>query len=431
MLTRPPFRRLAALSPLLQSARAWTLLSVIGARGAGFTVSFFLSRFAGAQALGSYTALLNTASAVVTPYSGIAGSNATILAAAAHRTSPSSYWRVARANIALMAGLSVLSFVAFIALGSLDDSGQGLGVAWTAVVGACVIFGQAALAVIQGSLYGAGRFVRAARVSAFIALSVGLCAGPVVWWTGVKGALALAVVLFLLPSVILGWEFLGVARDDDTAARDAWKETWRRFVAGLATVAATTIDNGVNWVCAIYLVRQAFGMEGVGVLGIAMQWHTAMLLPAVGWNGVTLKTLTDASAKGDASTTLAAVGRLANSNLLVTVAVSGVLALGSRYLAAAYGLGETDLALLIRIFAVVAVARALVVVLEMLMLCLNRQGLWLAFSVPAFAVQALITSLWISKGLWVVLIGILGATLFRGLLCLVALPRLVRPGSRT
>lgn len=429
-LTRPPFHRLAALVQLLQSARAWTLLSVVGARGAGFTVSFFLARFAGAQALGAYTGMLNTASAVLTPYSGIAGNNATIMAAAAHRVRPSSYRRVGRASVALMAGLSALSFLVFVSLGSLANNGQGLGTAWAAFGGAAVIVGQATLAVIQGSLYGAGRFVWVARVSALIALCVGICAGPVVWWAGIHGALSLSVVLFLLPSVILGWEFLRVERGDRGLV-DVWKETWRRFVAGLATVAATTLDNGVNWVCAIYLVRRAFGMEGVGVLGIAMQWHTAMLLPVMGWSGVTLKALTDASAKGDASTTIAAVIGLAKRNLLATTAVAGLVALASPYLAVAYGLAASDLALLVRIFAVVALARAIANVLELLMLCLDRQRLWLAFSVPTFALQALVTSLWISDGLWVVVLGILAATVSRGLLCLIALPRLVRAGTRT
>lgn len=429
LLTRAPFRRLTTLNRVLQSARAWTLVSAFGARGAGFTVSFFLSRFVGAHALGAYTALLNTASAVLTPYSGIAGNNATIMAAAAHRVSPLTYWRVARASMGLMAALSVLSFLVFIALGSLDNDGQGLGMAWAAVGGACVILGQTTIAVIQGSLYGAGRFVWVARVSATIALGVAISAGPVVWWAGVKGALALAVVLALLPSVILGREFL-VGAGGEPGSSDVWKETQRRFIAGLATAAATSIDNGVNWACTIYLVRQAIGMDGVGVLGIAMQWHTAMLLPVVGWSGVTLKALTDASAKADASTTIVAVIGLAKRNLVITVLVAGMIGLAAPYLAAAYGLGQSDLALLIRIFVVVALARALVAVLELLMLCQDRQRLWLAFSVPAFALQAVVTVLWIGKGLWVVVAGILAATVFRGLLCLVALPRLVRPGTR-
>lgn len=422
---------MTAAARLLQSVRAWTLLAVLSARGAGFTVSFFLSRFAGAQALGAYTALLNTASAVLTPYTGIAGSNATIMAAAAHRVSPTSYFRVARASVALMACLSVLSFIVFVSLGSLDNDGQGLGRAWAAIGGATIILGQTMSAVIQGSLYGAGRFVWVARVSAVIAVVVAICAGPIVWWAGVNGALTLAVVLVLLPSVILGWEFIAGGGSAGAPAIDVWKETWRRFIAGLATVAATTLDNGVNWLCAIYLVRQTLGIEGVGILGIATQWHTAMLLPAVGWNGVTLKTLTDASAKGDASTTLAAVKRLATRNLLVTVAVGGGLALVAPFLARAYSLGASELALLIRLFAVVAVVRALVTVPEMLMLCVDRQRLWLAFSVPAFALQALFTSLWIGSGLSVVVLGILLATVVRGLLCLIVLPRLVRTTPRT
>ncbi len=425
LVTRALLRRLAVLAQATQSARAWTLLSVVGARGAGFTLSFFLARFGGAEALGAYTTLLNTGAAVVTPYSAIVGNNATIMAAAANRVSPSSYSRVARASVALMVGLSVLSFVVFLLLGSLRNNGQGLGTAWAVLGGASVILGQACFAAVQGSLYGAGRFVWAAQVSAMVAVAVALCAGPLVWWAGLNGALALVLVLSLLPGAILGWELLSITPGNGDAA-EVWRETWRRFVAGLANVAATTIDNGVNWVCGIYLVREAFGMEGVGVLGISMQWHTAMLLPVMGWSGVTLKALTDASEEGDASTTFAAVISLAKRNLWATAALAGVVALGSPYLAAAYGLGKTDLALLVCIFAVIALLRAVAGVLELLMFCLNRQRLWLLFSVPAFALQAVITFVWIGHGLWVVLIGILAATVARGAFCLVALPGLVR-----
>jgi len=67
---------------------------------------------------------------------------------------------------------------------------------------------------------------------------------------------------------------------------------------------------------------------------------------------------------------------------------------------------------------------------ELLMVCLKRQRLWLAFSLVAFGIQAVVTYAWIGHGLWVVVLGILAANVTRGLLCLAALPRLVQAGTR-
>jgi len=425
------FRRDAVDGDAHDSARAWTLLSTIATRGAGFTVSFFVARYAGVQSLGTYTAMLNTASAVVSPFSSVVGNNATVMAAAAHRLGPATYARVARAAATLASGLSLLSFMVFLTLNpAYVNHGQGVSLAWVAIGGASVIFGQALFAVIRGCLHGAGGFVPVARLSAVVAFGVMLFAGPLLWWVGLTAAFTLLVVLSLLPSAIMASQVLSLGETTGPGSVDVWAETWSRFVAGLAGVLATSVDNAVNWICAIYLVRRSFGMEGIGILAVAAQWLTAMLLPVMSWSGITLKALSDAVGDGDPSAVFGVVVRLTKKNLLATAALAGLVCVCSRYLASAYGLGGSDLAILICFNGAVALTNAANVVPELLMVCLRRQRLWLAFSLVAFGIQAVVTYAWIGHGLWVVVLGILAANVTRGLLCLAALPRLVQAGTR-
>ncbi|MEQ1897773.1 MAG: hypothetical protein ABL971_10355 [Vicinamibacterales bacterium] len=389
-----------------------------------------MSRHLGIEILGSYTATLNTASSVVSPFASVVGNNTNMLAAA-HRLNAHTYVRVARASATLTVGLSLLACVVFLAINpSRSGNGSDVGVAWIVIGGASVILGQAVFAVIQGCLYGDGRSIPAARVSVGVALAVALSSIVIVPWAGLRGAFALLVALSLMPSAIVASGVFLFREATEPESLAVWRETWDQFVVSSSSMLATAVENGVGWACTVYFVQQVFGMEGVGLLGIAGQWQTAMLLPTMSWGGANLKTLSDTVATGEAPAVFAAMSGLIKRNVLATAVLGAIVSLCSGYLASAYRLSDSGLAGLICFNAVVALTRAAGGVPELLMVCLRQQRLWLVFSLVASAVQATITVVWASHGLWVVVLGVIGASVTRGLLCLIVLPGLVRTGTR-
>jgi O-antigen/teichoic acid export membrane protein len=189
----------------------------------------------------------------------------------------------------------------------------------------------------------------------------------------------------------------------------AWQQVKLQFFRSLPSVAAISVNNGVNWVCTIYLVQSVYGAAGVGVVAVAAQWLNLMLIPATSWGGVSLKALSDAIASGDEKTAWRASTGLMRKNLLVTLALAGLIAFASALIAQAYGLSDTDVALLICINAACALVASVNNIFERFLLALDRQSWWLFFSLASVAIQITLTWLFIVKGLWVVAGGVLVA----------------------
>lgn len=419
----------------LRGPRFWTLFSTLCARGVGFVTSFALARLAGAQWLGAYSAVLNTASAVTSPFAQVLANNATLAAAHAHRVGPVSFRSHAKGHLLLGAGLSLPAcfLLAWLLRSTRGEASSGV---WEMmlVTGWCVAAGQVLAGVILGFYQGAGHFLAAARVTAVVAACMGVVAIPAVWFGGVGGALLIASVVALLPALLLG---VGLFWFRDWKAGEASPPTlqrggrkplhealWRLWRA-LPSVGAMAINAAVNWACTIYLVRSGHGLAGVGVVAVAIQWSTLLLMPATSWGGLTLKALTDSVAAGSRVQVREVVRRQIVKNVMTTGVMALVLGLGSGLIARAYGLRETDLWLLLCVNAVAATVASANNVFERLLLCLDAQQRWLAQSVVAFGVQVAFTASLIHLGLVVVPLGVLLAGITQALLCMFSLNSLL------
>ena len=424
-----PSRLLVAL----RGPRFWTLFSTLCTRGVGFVTSFALARLAGVQWLGAYSAVLNTASAVTSPFALALTNNATLAAADAHREGPVSFRAHARGHLLLGAGLSLPACL-LLAWLLRSTRGDATPAVWEMmlVAGCCVAAGQVLAGVIQGVYQGAGHFLAAARVTAVVAAGMGLVAIPAVWFGGVGGALLIASVVALLPALLLGigvfwvhhWQCGGGITVESRGRKPLHEALWRLW-RSLPSVGATAINATVNWACTIYLVRSEHGLAGVGVVAVALQWSTLLLMPATSWGGLTLKALTDSVATGCAVQVREVVRRQIVKNVMTTGVMALVLGLGSGLIARAYGLHETDLWLLLCVNAVAATLASINNVFERLLLCLDAQPRWLAQSVVAFGVQVVFTASFIHLGLVVVALGVLLAGITQAVLCAFSLNALL------
>ena len=383
------------------------LLASLTARGAGFLISLLIARLAGASALGTYSALVNTASAVATPYTGVLGNNSTLFGTEDSRSGATNFRMHARASFSLALALSALSAAALILLYvfALEDEASRSPPLLAA--GVLVVFGQVVGAVSAGFLYGAGEFKFASRISVLVALAVCLGAYPAIQHFGLHGAIVLLLLTSLLPPTMMGARVLA-KNGPLTHAREvksrAWHEVRLRFVRSWPSVTASAFNTGVSWVCTIYLVQSVFGSAGVGVVAVASQWLNLMLLPATSWSGVSLKTLSDAIASGNERTAWRASAGLLGKNLMVTLALAGSIALAAGAIAQAYSMTESDVALLIWVNAASAIVASVTNVFERFLLALDRQAWWLVFSLASLLGQAVVTFLFIANGLWVVAI---------------------------
>lgn len=396
------------------------LFASLSTRGAGFLTSLLIARLAGVSALGAYSALVNTAASVATPFTQVLTNNSTILGAEGSRGGANSYRVFARSSFALALFLSVISAGVLILLYRYMLGGAASSSLLLVSVGVFVVIGQMLGAVSLGFLYGAGEFMLASRISFWVAMAVCLAAYPVIQYTGLHGALILMLLAALFPPLLMGARVLisrRVMANGEEVHSGAGQEVRSRFLRALPSVAAIVVNNGVNWICTIFLVQSAFGSAGIGVVAVAAQWLNLMLIPATSWGGVSLKVLSDAISSGDERTAWSAAVGLMRKNFLVTLALAGSIALASGLIARAYSLSDTDVALLIGINAICAIVAAINNIFERFLLALDRQDWWLFFSLASFSAQLAVTLLFIAKGLWVVPVGVLVASI---ILCLLS-----------
>lgn len=419
------------LGALLKTPRFWMLFATLATRGMGFLNSFLLSRLVGVQALGEYAGLVNTASAVATPFAQAVTNNATVLGAEGNRKGSTYFRALAKKNLILVAGLSIFLMGAFVllyehALGPRDEGGSTLFL----IGGGSVVVGQMVGAVTIGFLYGRGAFVLASRLSIVAAVVVMLTIYPVVRSWGLEGALCLLLPTSLLPPLLLGvWVMRRHADSADTKGSNSeisdqsWSDAIARLVRAWPLIGASAFNNAVNWICTIYLVNRTFGTEGVGVVAVAIQWQTLMVMPATSWGGVAMKALADAAARRNVALLRHSVRDLVRKNVAVTFALALLIGLLSGAIARAYGLADTDVALLICLNGLCAVVASTYNIFERLLQALHLQHRWLLFSMFAFSSQILLTWGLIKYGLWAVPLGVLLAGMLLSLLGLLTLYR--------
>jgi len=393
----------------LNSVRFSTLVASLATRGAGFIASLLIARLAGASALGTYSALVNTAASVATPFAQILTNNSTVTGAESSRSGGDDYRLKAQASFLLALLLSAVSAVALLLLYEFTLGSDASPSPVVLTVGMFVVIAQVLGAVGLGFLYGAGEFMLASRISFLAALVLCLAAYPAIQNYGLNGALCLLLLSSVLPPALMGLRVL--TRDcslgnTTESLPEAWQQVKSQFVRSLPSVAAITVNNGVNWICTIYLVQSVYGAAGVGIVAVAAQWLNLMLIPATSWGGVSLKALSDAIASGREKTAWRVSSGLMRKNFLVTLLLAGLIALASGLIARAYGLSDTDVALLICVNAACALVASINNVFERFLLALDRQAWWLFFSFASVSFQLILTWLFIAKGLWVVAGGV-------------------------
>ena len=400
------------------------LVSALLTRAAGFITSFALSRFIGAEALGIYTATVNTASLVVSPFSGVMANNATVMASAAIRSGDREYTLAGRANIVVALVLAVVSLCVFgqLALVSLSTAINQAGY-WVIVGGASVVLGQICAAVLQGFYHGAGRFIAVSYAYAAVALIAVICLGPALWFGGLQGALVLLVGFSLGPVALMAHGVLFSPKVEGSISRKTWREVIQRLRESVPSIGATTINSAVYWLCAIFLVQRAHGLKGVAVVAVALQWTTLVLMPATSWGGVTLKKLSEALHDGDRSTVWVTMIDLMKKNIFATVALGTGVAVLAEVLADAYNLADVGLAGLLAFCALGASVTSLNNVFERLLLCLHKQHYWFLFSSAGYLVQLLFTYTLIKQDILIFAVGALSASLTLNVLCWIGIRR--------
>ncbi len=414
---------------LLRGPRFWMLFASLVTRGAGFVTSFIIARLAGGGALGIYSSLVNTASILVTPFWLVVTNNSTIMAVNANNKSEEVVVRFARANALMAVILSLMSFVAFYGLFSIvmsNDELQGVSEWLVLLVAASVIAAQVFGAVVQGFYNGVGHFVVAARVFAAISALAVLAAFPVIYYLGLAGAFGLLIFSSIMPLLLLGPGMLrGRGGVSDCTAKEAFRQVCRRLWVSLPTVGATGVNAAVSWLCTIYFVQKAFGMPGVGMVAVAGQWLTLLLMPATSWSGVTIKMLSESAAKRDKFELRREVYSLVIKNVTVTFALGAIIALASGLIAKAYGLQYSGIVQLLCVNVLCAVVASINNVYERLIFCIDRQPTWFVFSTLSLLVQLGVTIMWINNGVVVVALGMLAGGVSLMIFCVASMNRLL------
>jgi O-antigen/teichoic acid export membrane protein len=423
--------RLRHLVGAINTPRFLVLIANGVTRASGFTTSLLLARFSGAHKLGEYSILLNTAVSVMQPFVQVMSNNSTLLAVNAHRRDAPTVRRVALADLLLAVVLSIVSLLLFLPLErlALNSTHSGEYPAWLGFITASsVIAGQLCGAVLMGTYYGIGRFAESALVSVSVSIAVVVLAAPAILLWGLAGAYAALILASIAPPLALAY---GMFRGYSLAVphvlvdKDAVRTAVTQFQASLPSVAITAVGAAVSWVCTIYLVQRSFGIEGIGLVALGMQWLSLMMLVEGSWGGVSLKILAEAVNSEIPLAVRKATLGLLQQNVIVTLAVASIVVIGADWIASWYGLGSRDLKLLIRLNAGCAIVVTCNNIFQRLFLCLNRQKLWFLISSVRLLIQLAITVTFINSGLFVVVLGVLAGAIVQMFFCTLVFNRIV------
>lgn len=384
---------IARLRPVLSGPHAWLVLGLLLSRATGFLIGLVLARSAGASALGLYSAVMNTAAPLVSPISHAMINNNTLMASERRDTGLRGLWRAQLVITLITLALALPLFAWLFGRAVGHDTLEAWQWGWVLVGAGSVVLSQLGTPMVAALLHGEGRF-RAAGQWSVLTGALGLAAVvPVVWAFGLAGALGLAAASALLAWLLLSADVLRRHRGERAAA-SVRGPILARLRAALPAITGMGLNGGVNWLCTIYLVHAYWRTEGVGVLGVGLQWSTLMLIPATSWGGMTLALIGQAQRSGDraalAATLRAQLARNGGATLVAALAV--VAATGM--LEDLYRLQGNGLPLVLCAFAAAAVVSSINNVFERLWWAAGRQRSWFAWQCTAFALQVG-TTLWL------------------------------------
>lgn len=384
---------IARLRPMFSGPHAWLVLGLLLSRATGFLIGLVLARSAGASALGLYSTVMNTAAPLVSPISHAMINNNTLMASEQRDSGLRSLWRaqLAITLIALAVTLPLFAWLFGRAVG--HDMLEAAQWGWALVGAGSVVLSQLGTPMVAALLHGEGRF-RAAGQWSVLTGAVGLAAVvPVVWAFGLAGALGLAAASAMLGWLLLSADVLRRHRREPAAA-PVRGPILARLRTALPAITGMGLNGGVNWLCTIYLVHAHWRAEGVGVLGVGLQWSTLILIPATSWGGMTLSLIGQAHRSGDRAVLTDALRRQLLRNGSATLVAALAVVAGAGLLADLYRLQGRGLPLVLCAFAAAAFVGSLNNVFERLWWAAGRQRSWFAWQCVAFVMQ-IGTTLWL------------------------------------
>ena len=385
---------LTRIRQVAKTDKFWIVLSTVASRGSAFLVGMLITRLQGTAALGLYSATLNVAASLTSPFTSVLQNNAALMAAR-HPLGAGRglLWRLHLPVFLVLMALGLAGFALLAPHSGFHDLWHGgSGLIWLAA--GCVLFYQLQNAIVQGLLQGVGGFVRPAKWLLVLTVFISLVAIPMIAWAGLHGAYGVLVLNSVLPPLLLLTLFLLPGRVEPASRRAEVASPNLQALAhahmgSWPTVLAALFGSAVSWFCLVYLANQSHGADGLGWVSLGVQWGTLMLLPVTSWGGVTLKRLVDAC---DASAQVMPVlqAQIAQ-NALVTLAVVLGVVLVSPWLAALYKIDWAVLWPLLAVSGLYALLAAINNVFERLFFCINRQLWWLWMSIGAALVQCVVT----------------------------------------
>jgi O-antigen/teichoic acid export membrane protein len=382
-----PFRYLIRL---LRGDRGWSLAAAFANRLAGFITSFILARFAGTAVLGGYTAVANTASAVVSPVLFSIANGATVDV----RRPDAKPSAVFHAHGLLAAVIAIPCGVGFLVLAWRLDESEHLFAALAITAGVIAVASQLVTGAFQGVLYGAGEFRRAALAAIAVAAAGLAAAIPAVLAWGLRGAL----LVLIGSSIILPAALARLQRGPRATGELAESFGYARaqLARSVPSIGATGVAALASWLTSVYLVEDRYGSAGLGVIAIGTQWLTLSVLAVTSWGGVLVRALVVAR---DAGTFGREIRSQVAKNVAITVVASAALLVGADLIARLYHASDTPVASVLRINAATAIVMAINNVAERALYCSNRQRGWLVSSLAGACVTVVLAALLVARGI--------------------------------
>lgn len=408
--------RVERLRITLRSPAFWLFFSALALRAYGFFVSLLLARVGGLQALGSYSFLLITASSTSTPLS-MALANA-VTQATAHGQGPDrvkSAWRAARMPLLLCSTISG-ALALWLALGG--DMGKAvspLGLMAMVPLLLALVVGQFLTQTAQGVCAGDGH-PHLMTVPIIAVTTIGLLVTMAIMASrGFVGALLVTALVGMVPALVVWWRTTRRSGLSEPASRDVPLSSrinlWPYLGRAVPEIGANVLNSLTNWVCFMYLVMHAHGAAGLGFITVGLQWSVVMLLPANSWGGAIMHRLLTAQSRPGGDIDPVVITQELRRCLRVTLACSLVVVLASPLLAWLYKLELERLFLLLLLNAASAAVLSQNFVYERVFVCRQLQNRWLWMSGGAYAVQMVLTLVFIEKSIYAVVIGNLAALL--------------------
>lgn len=344
----PLRRRLDALGPSALARRflvgaSWSLAASATSQGLSLVTLVLVARFLGQEAFGQLVAVQSTI-AVGAMLAGLGLATAVTHSVASLRAQdPARLGRVLGLGEAVTIALALLAALLMWGLAPrlASDVFHAPGLA-----GALSVAGLAVLlTTVDGYYKGVLLGLEAVRPFALTTMAGALLALPLMLWGadryGVQGAawaLVLAALVQAPVSRLLAGRLLRLhgLRPHLAGCLAEWPVV-RDYA--LPYMLAAALANGAHWLCQAALARSPQGFAELAILGVAMQWHSAVTFVPMVASRVVFPMLTEQVATHQAEGSRRLLGLALLTNAAVALPTALAIGLASPWLLSLYGVG--------------------------------------------------------------------------------------------